>query len=76
MKCCVKVVKALKSDLLAARVFAMIRQVSIAFRGGYVPHKSKTSNTKSCILSLNEAKNGSFPLLFAVFKSMNSQNRK
>ena len=31
-------------------------QVSLAICGGYIPHKSKTVNTKSCILSLNKAK--------------------
>ena len=54
-------------------------QVSLAIRGGYVSDKSKTLNTKTVILGLNkanEAKNSSFALLFAVFESVNSQNRK
>ena len=33
-------------------------QVSLAIRGGYDPHKSKTSNTKSCILGPNKANLG------------------
>ena len=33
-------------------------QVSLAIRVGYVPHKSKTANTKSCILGLNKANLG------------------
>ena len=39
-------------------------QVSFAVRGGYIPHKYKSENTKSGILGLNMAKNGSFPSLF------------
>ncbi len=53
-------------------------EVSLAIRGGYVPGKFSTVNTKTPVLSLkrlNLAKNGSFPSLFAVFKSANSQNR-
>jgi len=51
-------------------------QVSLAIRGGNVPGKSSTTNTKTAILSLKLAKNDSFPLLFAVFKPTNSQNRE
>ena len=47
-------------------------QVSLAIRGVYVPRKFKTDNIKSCILGPNRAKNGSFPMLFAFFKSANS----
>jgi len=57
----------------------IVIQVSLTIRGGYVPGKFSTANTKTPVLSLkrlNFAKNGSFPLLFTVFKSMNSQNRK
>ena len=42
-------------------------QVSLAIRGGYVPYKSRTSNTKNSVLGLIYAKNSSFPSLFAVF---------
>ena len=37
---------------------AEILQVSLAIRWAYVPHKSKTANTKSCILGLNKANLG------------------
>ena len=53
-------------------------QISLAIRGGYVPDKSQTVNTKTNILRLIrliQTENISFPLLFAVFESVNSQNR-
>ena len=53
-------------------------QISLAIRGGYVPDKSQTVNTKTNILRLIrliQTENISFHLLFAVFESVNSQNR-
>ena len=53
-------------------------QISLAIRGGYVPDKSQTVNTKTNILRLIrliQTENISFLLLFAVFESVNSQNR-
>ena len=50
------------------------KQVSLAFRGGYVPDEFHTPNTKTLILGLNKAKNSSFPSLFMLFESVNSQN--
>ncbi len=54
-------------------------QVSLAIRGGYVPKKSSSANTKATVLSLKQAKiakKSNFPSLFAVFASANSQNRE
>jgi hypothetical protein len=55
-------------------------QVSLAICGGYAPEKSQTVNTKTAILSQNlalcVAKNSSFPSFFAVFVSVNNENRK
>ena len=57
-------------------------QVSNVIGGGYVPDKSQIANTKTGILGLYNylrlisVKNCSFPSLFAVFESVNSQNRE
>ena len=40
------------------KITAIVLQVSLAIRGGYVPLKSKTANTKSFILGLNNANLG------------------
>ena len=62
-------------------VFKKVR-VSNAIGGCYVPDKSQIANTKTGILGLYNylrlisVKNSSFPSLFAVFGSVNSQNRE
>ncbi len=51
-------------------------QVSLDIRGGYVPEQSQTAITKTGIFSQIYAKISSIPSIFAVFVSVNNQNRK
>jgi hypothetical protein len=51
-------------------------QVSLGIRVCSVPEKFQTANTKTDILGLIQAKIGCLPLLFAVFWSVNGQNRE
>ena len=48
-------------------------KVSLAIRGGYVPYKSQTPNTKTGIFGLNEAH---LSYKWQFFESVNSQNRE
>jgi hypothetical protein len=51
-------------------------QVSLAIRGSYAPEKSQTANTKIRIFCQIYAEIISLSLLFAVFTSVNNQNRE
>ena len=47
-----------KSQTIFDVIYGPAVQVSLAIRGGYVSHKSKTASTKSNILGLNMANFG------------------
>ena len=67
------------NNIILIHIFTLLKdvQISIAFRGGYVPDLCWTKNTETkYILGLKQAKMGTFPLFSPILKVSNSQNRK